>query len=161
MKTLLLTLIITITVPAFTKDLYCVSEGSKGSKVMMKISRLPSDLNALLDSLPQLRRDRGPASMGNTMDEIMERFFATETDYTFSVRLGQSKYDDVIVKGLVGGRFDEESSIAFITDPNKPNKVLKFQLAMNGLKGTLDYKGLRGSLSKQSLNCSHNALEGF
>lgn len=123
----------------------------------MKISRLPNDLNALLDSLPQLKNDRSPAS-GSSMDEIMEKFFSNDTDYTFSIRLDQSKYDDVIVKGLLGGRWNATSSIAFITDPKKSEKIIKFQLAMEGLKGTLDYKGSRGTLSKHSLNCSHEAL---
>jgi hypothetical protein len=158
MKSLILTLIMVISTPVFAKDLYCVSEGAAGSRVMMKISRLPGDLEALLDSLPQLKNVRNPASE-NGMDDIMKRFFASDKDYTFSVRVGQSKYDDVIVKGLLGGRWENESSIAFMTDPNKPGRIIKFQLAMNGLKGTLDYKGLRGNLSKQNLNCSHEATE--
>ncbi len=160
MKTLIFTLITALVTPGFTKDLYCVSEGDSGSKVRVKISRLPKDLNALRDSLPQLKNDRNPASVRG-MDQIMESFFANDTDYTFSVRLNSSKYDDVIVKGLLGGRWDNDSSIAFMTDPKNPGKVIKFQLAMNGLKGTLDYKGLRGTVSKQSLNCYHEAVDGF
>lgn len=159
MKSLILILITAISLPAISKELYCVSEGDTGSKIKVKISRLPNDLEALLDSLPQLKNVRNPASE-NHMDDIMRKFFASDKDYTFSVKVDQSKYDDVIVKGLLGGRWENESSIAFMTDPNKPHRILKFQLAMSGLKGTLDYKGSRGNVSKHNLNCSHESL-GF